>query len=245
MDFFDIFLSLLALILLEIILGIDNLIFLSILTNRLPKEEQKSARFWGLSLAWIMRLVLLFSAVWLVKLTQPIFTYGEFSLSIRSIFLFAGGTFLIVKATQEIHQEVSRSATTKNLYPKIKTFKGVLFQIVFIDLVLSLDSVLTAIGLTKQFWIMAIAITFSILAMLLASKTVSLFINKNPSIKILALNFLILIGTLLIADSFSFHVPRGYLYFAMGFALMTELLNLLQRSRKRKRSKKSIKDTTP
>lgn len=234
MDFLDIFLSLSALILLEVILGIDNLIFLSILIDRLPKEERQKARFWGLSIAWISRIILLFFATWLVKLTYPILSYANFSISIRDIFLFIGGGFLIVKATQEIHQEVSQPISKKIIPTQSRTLKNVLLQVVFIDLILSLDSVLTAIGLTNHFWIMAFAISTSILAMLFASKAVSAFINKHPSIKMLALNFLILIGTVLIADSFSFHVPRGYIYFAMGFSLMTETLNLLQRSRKRK-----------
>ncbi|MDI9818882.1 MULTISPECIES: TerC family protein [unclassified Legionella] len=236
MEFLDIVLSLLALTILEVVLGIDNLVFLSILSEKLPKEQRKKARRWGLTFAWMTRLMLLASAIWLVKLTHPLFTLGDISVSVRDLFLFAGGAFLIAKATQEIHYEVGEGDIEEITYSKkTATFKGVVSQIALMDIIFSLDSVLTAIGLTRRFWVMAVAITFAILVMIYASEGVSRFIDKHPTIKMLALSFLILIGMVLVADSFSFHVPRGYVYFAMGFSLSVEALNLLKHSRKQKR----------
>lgn len=239
MDFLDITLSLLALIILEIVLGIDNLVFLSILTEKLPSEKRKKARQWGLTFAWMTRLMLLASAVYLVKLTKPLLVINNLSFSARDIFLFLGGAFLIWKATDEIHQEVANdpieAPTSKHPYSNA-TFRGVVTQVALMDIIFSLDSVLTAIGLTSRLWVMALAITCAILVMIYASEMVSQFISKHPTIKMLALSFLILIGMILIADSFSFHVPRGYIYFAMGFSLAVESLNLIKQShRKRKK----------
>lgn len=237
-EFLEIGFSILALIILEIVLGIDNLVFLSILTEKLPREQRKRARRWGLTFAWVTRLILLASAVGLTKLTKPLFSIMSFNFSAHDIFLFAGGAFLIAKATQEIHDEVGESETDmKNTaLPKI-TFQRVVIQVALMDVIFSLDSVLTAIGLTQHFTIMAIAITGAILVMIYASEPVGLFIETHPTIKMLALSFLILIGTLLIADSFSYHIPRGYLYFAMSFSLSVELLNILSRARRRKKQK--------
>jgi predicted tellurium resistance membrane protein TerC len=236
MDYLDIGLSLLALIVLEIILGIDNLVFLSILTEKLPKEQRKRARRWGLTFAWMTRLILLETAVLVVKFTHPLFAIAGFTFSVRDLFLFAGGAFLIAKATQEIHYEVGEdefeSTTTS---ASLVTFKSIVAQVALMDIIFSFDSVLTAIGLTGHFWVMALAITCAILVMIYASEAVSHFIEKHPTIKMLALSFLILIGTVLVADSFAFHVPRGYIYFAMGFSLAVESLNLVKRSRRKKR----------
>jgi len=237
MDLLDITVSLLALIVLEIILGIDNLVFLSILTEKLPRKERSSARRWGLSFAWISRLALLFFAVELAKLTKPLVTWHGFAFSARDIFLFVGGAFLIAKATQEIHYEVGDDDfDEESKAPKV-TFKGVVAQVALMDIVFSIDSVLTAIGLTTRYWVMAIAITVSILVMIFASEPVARFIDKHPTIKMLALSFLILIGMVLVADGFSFHIPRGYVYFAMGFALGVEALNYLRRRARRQRKK--------
>ncbi len=236
MDYLDIFFGVIALIILEIVLGIDNLVFLSILTEKLPREERKKARKWGLTFAWVTRLMLLGSAVWLVKLTKPFLIIGQYPFSVRDIFLFAGGAFLIVKATQEIHYEVGETeAEQKSMHIVAATFRGVVIQIGLMDIIFSLDSVLTAIGLTNNFTVMAVAITCAIFVMVYASEPVGNFIEKHPTIKMLALSFLILIGTLLVADSFSFHVPRGYLYFSMGFSLGVESLNLLRQSRRRQK----------
>lgn len=236
MEALDIVLSLFALIILEIILGIDNLVFLSILTEKLPKNQRKKARRWGLTFAWVTRLALLASAVWLVKLTHPFITIGDFEYSVRDLFLFLGGVFLIAKATQEIHFEVGN--TEKELHEigaVSASMKSVVMQVALMDIIFSLDSVLTAIGLTKHFWVMAVAITFAIIVMIFASEPVSRFIERFPTVKMLALSFLILIGMVLVADSFEFHVPRGYVYFAMGFSLSVEGLNLLRSARNKKR----------
>lgn len=235
MNYIDIIISLIALVILEIVLGIDNLIMLSILTEKLPPHKRKKARQWGLTFSWVTRLILLASAVMLVKLTHPLITVSGWSFSARDLFLFIGGAFLIWKATDEIHQDFA----AEPLYTPIKekpyssaTFRMVILQVALMDIIFSLDSVLTAVGLTTQFWVMAAAITCSILIMLFASEPVSAFIEKHPTIKMLALSYLILIGMVLIADGFSFHIPRGYLYFAMGFSLGVESLNLMRKSKK-------------
>lgn len=235
MDIFNIFISLIALIILEIILGIDNLVFLSILTEKLPMGERRKARRWGLMFAWVTRLLLLASAMWLVKMTHPLFTIDQWSFSIRDIFLFLGGAFLITKATQEIHNEVTEeNPVTQPLMQHSGQFFQIVIQVGLMDIIFSLDSILTAIGLTPHFWVMAIAITCAIIVMIYASEPVSYFIQKHPTIKMLALSFLILIGMVLVADSFAFHIPRGYVYFAMGYALGVESLNLIRRSRRKK-----------
>jgi len=233
MDFLDIIISLLVLIVLEIILGIDNLVFLSILTEKLPIEERKKARRWGLMFAWITRLLLLLMALWMVGLTHPILQLPQGPFSVRDLFLFVGGAFLIAKATQEIHFEVGPDKIAGRVSNKRSVkFHQVVIQVGLMDIVFSIDSILTAVGLTDRFWVMATAITFAIMVMIYASEIVSRFINKHPSIKMLALSFLILIGMVLIADSFSFHIPRGYIYFAMGFSLGVETLNLIRGKRR-------------
>ena len=234
MEFIDIILSLLALILLEIVLGIDNLVMLSILTEKLPKEKRRKARRWGLTFAWMTRLALLASAVYLTRLISPLFNLFDHSFSIRDLFLLFGGGFLIVKATQEIHQEMDPLSRQKvELNGKKVSIQLVIFQVAMMDIIFSLDSVLTAVGLTNQFWVMALAITCAILVMIYASEAVSLFIEKYPTLKMLALSFLILIGMVLMADGFSFHIPRGYVYVAMAFALSVEALNLMRQHRKK------------
>ncbi|MBA2652335.1 MAG: TerC family protein [Tatlockia sp.] len=235
MEYLDIVVSLLALIVLEIVLGIDNLVFLAILTEKLPKEQQKSARRWGLTFAWVTRLILLASAVWLTKLTRPLLSVAQFSFSARDIFLFVGGMFLITKATQEIHNEVAKNERATSTKPKVPiSFTGVVVQVALMDIIFSLDSVLTALGLTNNFIVMATAISIAILVMVFASEPVSHFIDEQPTLKMLALTFLILIGTVLVADSFSYHLPRGYIYFAMGFSLAVEVLNLIAHPRRKK-----------
>ncbi|KTD35601.1 transport protein [Legionella moravica] len=238
MEFFDVALSLIALIILEVVLGIDNLVILSILTEKLPQEKRKKARRWGLTFAWMTRLLLLASAVYMVKLVKPLVSIGGISFSARDIFLCLGGAFLIWKSTDEIHQDVTNESRTQAV-PKnttaSATFRGVIIQVALLDVIFSLDSVLTAVGLTTRFWVMALAITCAIIIMIYASEPVSEFISKHPTIKMLALSYLILIGTVLVADGFSFHIPRGYLYFAMGFSLGVESLNLLKRTRKKRK----------
>lgn len=238
MELLDIVSSLFALVILEVVLGIDNLVFLSILTEKLPKEERKKARRWGLIFAWVTRLMLLASALWLSKLTKPLVSMYGYTFSARDLFLFLGGAFLIAKATQEIHLEVAEEGPESlERSSKGVTLRSVILQVGLMDIVFSLDSILTAVGLTTRFWVMATAITVAILVMIYASEPVSAFIDRHPTIKMLALSFLILIGTVLIADSFSFHIPRGYIYFAMAFSLSVEMLNFLKRSRQRRRKK--------
>jgi predicted tellurium resistance membrane protein TerC len=229
-QFLDIGMALVALTVLEVVLGIDNLVFLAIMTERLPQEQRKSARRFGLTLAWMTRLMLLASAVWLTKLTQPFMTIFEFEFSGRDVFMIAGGLFLLVKAVEEIRNLIEPHGMEKAV-TKSKRFSMVIVQIALLDVVFSLDSVLTAVGLTQQYWVMAMAITIAIIAMIFASEPLTTFIERHPTIKMLALAFLLLIGTVLIADGMHFHVPRGYIYFAMGFSVMVESLNLYRNKR--------------
>ena len=239
MEIFDILSSLLALILLEIILGIDNLVFLSIMTEQLPQSSRRKARHWGLLFAWMTRLLLLFTACWMVKMTTPLLVLFEHSFSVRDFFLLLGGAFLLTKATQEIRFEVAkedeRASDQSKLHHKKPSFHYVVCQVALMDIIFSLDSVLTAVGLTQRFWVMAMAITCAIMVMIYASEPVSRFIDKYPTIKMLALSFLILIGTVLLADGFGFYIPRGYVYFAMAFSLSVELLNLVRHHRQKRK----------
>lgn len=230
--FIDITLSLITLTILEVILGIDNLVFLAIISQKLPKNQQRKARQLGLTLAWLTRLLLLASAVWIVKLTNPLFTLFGIDFSGRDLFLIAGGLFLIAKSTQEIHIEIDpRDERTEKIKTHKTSFGWIITQIAVLDIIFSLDSVLTAIGLTQRFWLMATAISIAIVTMVFASEPLSRFVERYPTVKMLALSFLMLIGMVLIADGFEFHIPRGYIYFAMGFSLFIEGLNIVKRRR--------------
>lgn len=235
-------LALLTLTVLEIVLGIDNLIFISILVGKAPKDEQKKIRTLGFGLALLFRIVLLLGISWLVQLTTPIITVMDFAFSWRDLILLVGGIFLIIKSTLEIHEKIRIAQHPEEEHGMMndtssvkKTVSMLIVQIVAIDLIFSLDSILTAVGMTKHILIMIIAVIIAIAFMMAFAKSVGEFINKNPTIVMLALSFLLMIGTLLIADAFHFHVPRGYVYFAMGFSLFVELLNLrlLQKMRKK------------
>lgn len=236
MEFFDLLLSFVTLTILEIVLGIDNLVFLTIVSQRLPPSEQPKARRLGLTFAWMTRLVLLASAIWMTRLIHPLFTVAGMPFSARDIFLILGGLFLLAKSTQEIHAEMEPDPEVRDRQSKTLGFKMAVTQIALLDIIFSLDSVLTAIGLTQHFWLMAAAITIAIIAMLFASEPLSRFVAKHPTIKMLALSFLILIGMVLVADGFEFHIPRGYLYFAMGFSLFVEAMNMIVRKRRRGQS---------
>jgi len=212
---------------LEIVLGIDNIIFISILVSRLPPERRESARITGLALAMLTRIALLFSIVWLTRLTQPLFSVLEQEFSGRDIILLLGGLFLLAKSVTEIH-ETLEGAENERHTRVFASFVAIVVQIALIDIVFSLDSVFTAVGLARpdQLPIMVGAIVLAILVMMWVSGSISAFIERHPTIKILALAFLILVGVVLIADSFHFDVPKGYLYFAMAFSVGVEMVNI-------------------
>jgi len=220
-------LAFVTLSLLEIVLGIDNIIFISILVGRLPPARQEAARVGGLALAMITRVALLFSIVWLTKLVNPLFHVGDQGVSGRDLILLVGGLFLLAKSVIEIHHTLEgaarQSERAQRVYP---SFTMSIVQIGAIDIVFSLDSVFTAVGLAKDLAIMVAAIIVSILVMMWVSRSISAFIERYPTIKMLALAFLILIGAALVAEAAHFEIPKGYLYFAMAFAVMVELVNI-------------------
>lgn len=222
--------SLLTLTILEIVLGIDNIIFISIVASRLPVEQQAKARTIGLMLALIMRIILLMLIFWIAHLTNPLFAVFGHEISWRDLILIGGGLFLLVKGTMEIHHTVEGDEGKGPSLKKV-TFGAVLAQIMVLDIVFSLDSVITAIGMADERAIMVAAVIIAIGVMLFAAKPVSDFVNAHPTVKMLALSFLLLVGMALIADGFDVHIPRGYLYFAVAFSLGVECLNLWVRKR--------------
>ena len=225
--------SFLSLTLMEIVLGIDNIIFISILTARLPETQQAKARSIGITLAILIRIGLLFAISWLIGLSEPLFSIFDLDITIRDLILMAGGLFLIYKSTNEIHEKLEgEESDTKSL--KQLTMQAAVFQIVLLDIVFSFDSILTAIGLVDNIWIMVAAVVISMGIMLLSAKKISDFVNEHPTVKMLALSFLLMIGVLLIADGFHFHVPKGYVYFAIFFSLLVEFLNLRMKKNKQK-----------
>jgi len=220
-------LAFVTLSLLEIILGFDNIIFISILVARLPAARQESARITGLAVAMLTRIALLFSIVWLTSLVRPLFHVGDQDVSGRDLILFGGGLFLLAKSVLEIHHSLEGAARqTQRAQRVYASFSMIVLQIGAIDVVFSLDSVFTAVGLAKDLAIMVAAIIASILVMMWVSRSVSAFIDRYPTIKMLALAFLILIGVALIAEGAHFEIPKGYLYFAMAFAVAVELINI-------------------
>lgn len=227
----EIWVAFLTLTALEIVLGIDNIIFISILVGRLPKEQQPRARFFGLALAMGTRILLLLSIAWVMRLTNVLFTVMDHGVSGRDLILFFGGLFLLFKSTMEIWHSVEGEAQEAGgTGGAVKAgFIGIILQIAVIDIVFSLDSVITAVGLVDNVPVMVAAIVIAIVVMMLAAGTISDFIDKNPTLKILALSFLIVVGTLLIAEAFGAHVPKGYIYFAMVFSLSVEVLNIRMR----------------
>ena len=230
-------LSLFTLVVMEIVLGIDNIIFISIVSGKLPSVDRARARQYGLALALLMRVALLFCITWIAGMQEPVVTVFNLGFSRRNLVLLAGWLFLLFKATTEIHGKVEAEDETDIIGGKTRSFRKVVFQIIILDIVFSIDSILTAVGLVSNVAIMVIAVVISLFIMLLFSGVVSDFINKHPGIKMLALAFLLMIGLLLIAEAFpepySFHVPRAYVYSAMGFSFVVELLNI--RSRKGKK----------
>jgi len=219
-------LALATLTLLEIVLGIDNIIFISILVGRLPESQRQKARQIGLLLAMGMRIALLLSIVWVMGLTKPLFEVFGFSFSGRDLILFGGGLFLLAKSTIEIHHSLEGTDESSQQLGKAATFSAIIVQIALIDIIFSLDSVITAVGLVDYVGVMIIAVIAAVLVMLFAAKAIGDFVDNHPTIKMLALSFLILIGFTLVGEGLGFHVPKGYVYFAMAFSLVVELLNL-------------------
>lgn len=238
------YISLLTLTFLEIVLGIDNIIFISIVSDRLPKASQKKARTIGLILAIVMRVLLLMAISWIAHLTAPILTISDFELSARDLILIAGGLFLLAKSTSEIHEKIEGDGEEEVLDGKAKlTVQKAIVQIVILDIVFSFDSILTAVGLSDQLLIMILAVIIALIVMLLFAEKVSGFVNRNPTVKMLALAFLIMIGTLLLLDGFHVHVPKGYIYFSLAFSLFVEFLNQNLRKKKNHASTASESDS--
>lgn len=232
MDIFlhaDTWVALLTLTFLEIVLGIDNIIFISIVASKLPEEQQKKARLLGLSLALIVRIFLLLGITWLIGLTEPVISISEFELSWRDIILFVGGLFLIAKSTSEIHHKIEGGDQEKEV--KTRAFSSAIIQIVALDIIFSFDSILTAVGLTNELLLMIIAVIASIIVMMIFSGNISDFINRHPTLQVLALSFLILIGFMLSIEALHYHVPKGYIYFAVFFSLIVEMINIRVRKK--------------
>ena len=223
--------SLLTLVVMEIVLGIDNVIFVSILAGKLPRNQQEKARRTGLTLALLIRIGLLFGITRIIGATTDLFTIAGNGFSARDLILMAGGLFLIAKSTSEIHGKILGEEEHKNPDAKKLDMRSAIMQIILLDIVFSFDSILTAVGLVNDVWIMIIAVIISMLVMLAASKVISDFINKHPTIKMLALSFLLMIGLLLVVEAFDVDVPKGYVYFAMAFSLIVELLNMRMRKK--------------
>ncbi|MGD9681885.1 MAG: TerC family protein [Candidatus Obscuribacterales bacterium] len=217
--------ALLSLTVMEIVLGIDNIIFISILASRLPEEQRDRARVMGLSLAILSRLALLFSLSWVMGLKSPLFELLGHSFSGRDLILIGGGGFLVAKATREIHEKIEGEEEVTLASGK-SGFIGTLIQIMLLDIVFSLDSVITAVGMVDQLWIMVVAVIISVIIMIIFSRSVSAFIHEHPTVKMLALSFLLLIGVVLAGDGLGHHIPKGYIYGAIAFSVFVEMLNL-------------------
>jgi predicted tellurium resistance membrane protein TerC len=232
----DIWLSLVTLTALEIVLGIDNLVFIAILADRLPERRRPAARRIGLALALVTRIALLLAITWIIGLTKPLFTlFGE-DFSWRDIILIAGGLFLLAKGTSEMHASIEGEppeAAAKS-GAKSAAFAAVVVQIGVMDIVFSIDSVITAVGMANYIEVMVAAIVLAVAVMLFAAEPVSAFVSRHPTVKMLALSFLLLIGVTLVADGLGFHIPKGYVYFAVGYAILVEALNLLARRRRKR-----------
>lgn len=226
----EIWAAFLTLTALEIVLGIDNIIFISILVNRLPKHLQAKGRFFGIMLAMVTRIMLLLSLTWVMRLTHDLFSVFGIGISGRDIILIGGGLFLLMKSTLEIWHSVEGSEDDKPSFKGAASFALILAQIAVIDIIFSLDSVITAVGLVQHVPVMVAAIMVSVIVMLIFAASISRYIEEHPTLKILALSFLIMVGTLLIAEGFDVHVPKGYIYFAMAFSFGVEILNIKMRS---------------
>jgi len=222
----DIIIPLLSLIALEVILGIDNIIFISILADKLEGPQRNKLRFWGIFLAMILRLVLLAFISWILKLDHTLFIFYDIEFSGKGIILILGGLFLIYKSTKEIYHKTEMNNEDSVKTSKKSTFRQLLSEVIILDLVFSIDSIITAVGMVQQLWIMYTAVIVTVLVMLVASKPISEFIQKHPSFKILALCFLMMIGVALLAEGLHFEIPKGYIYFSMGFAFLVDIIQM-------------------
>jgi predicted tellurium resistance membrane protein TerC len=242
----EIWVAFLTLTALEIVLGIDNIIFISILVSRLPVEQQPKARFFGLALAMVTRIMLLLSISWVMQLTDDLFSVMGHGVSGRDLILFFGGLFLLWKSAMEIFHSLEGEEEAVGGGGKTYGFMGIIIQIAIIDIVFSLDSVITAVGLVQHVPVMVAAIVISVGVMMLSAGTISDFIDKHPSLKILALSFLTVVGTVLVAEAFGVHVPKGYVYFAMAFSLSVEAINIRMRNaRKDKAAAVELRKASP
>lgn len=223
--------ALLTLTALEIVLGIDNVVFISILAGKLPANQVDRARKLGLAAALVTRILLLLSITWVIGLTQPLFNVFGIDISGRDIILIVGGLFLIAKSTREIHERLEGEEGHQSAQGKA-SFNSVILQIALLDIIFSLDSVITAVGMANQLWVMITAVIIAVGIMLIASGAISDFVNRHPTVKMLALSFLLLIGFSLVVEALHFHIPKGYIYFAMGFSVFVEMLNLRIRASK-------------
>jgi predicted tellurium resistance membrane protein TerC len=236
----EIWVAFLTLTALEIVLGIDNIIFISILVSRLPKAQQPKARFFGLALAMVTRIMLLLSISWVMRLTNDLFTVLGQGISGRDLILFFGGLFLLFKSTAEIYHSLEGEEEGPQAGGKTYGFMGIIVQIAIIDIIFSLDSVITAVGMVNNVPVMVAAIVISVLVMMMCAGTISNFIDKHPSLKMLALSFLIVVGTVLVAEAFDVHVPKGYVYFAMAFSLGVEAINIRMRTLRARARKEEL-----
>lgn len=222
----DAIIPLLSLITLEVILGIDNVIFISILSDKLPDHQRNKLRYWGLGLAMVMRLVLLTLISWVLKLDQSLFIVRGIDISGKGIILITGGIFLIYKSTIEIYHKTEQEEAAQPLSQNKNTFRKLLLEIILLDLVFSIDSIITAVGMAQELWVMYTSVIVAVIIMIFASQPISHFIKKHPSFKILALSFLMMIGISLIAEGFHFVIPKGYIYFSMTFAFIVDILQM-------------------
>ena len=242
MEFFstpDLWIAFVTLLLLEIVLGIDNVVFISILADKLPVEQQRKARILGLSLAMVFRIGLLFAASWVVGLTAPLFSVGPWDaleISGRDLILILGGAFLVYKAVTEIHEKLEGHEAERSA-GRTATFSGVIIQILLLDMVFSLDSVITAVGMVDELYIMIAAVVLAVVLMMFTAGWISGFVNRHPTVKMLALSFLVLIGASLIAEGFDFHIDKPFIYGPIAFAICVEALNLTYQSRQAKRNR--------
>jgi len=222
----DAIVPLISLIALEIILGIDNIIFISILADKLPENQRNKLRYWGISLAMVMRLVLLTFISWILQLDNTLFSLFEIDFSGKGLILILGGLFLIYKSTKEIYHKTEITTEDTPIIQQKSSFKRLLSEIIILDLVFSIDSIITAVGMVQQLWVMYTAVIVTVVIMLFASKPISGFIRKHPSFKILALCFLMMIGVSLLAEGFHFEIPKGYIYFSMAFAFLVDVIQI-------------------